>query len=262
MQEKINTELLNSENFNWPQRILETYEKTHKLGESGKREINTDIEVIKKFVVYPGVFAPDVFRNSTYFATLSWEVINELRQEGFDITSFAEMGCGSGLTSVYLALIDQKLSKIVAIDVNPNAVENTQENASLNNVSDRLEVIHSDCFLNVPKDLQLDLVAWWIPYNPVRAPASEVDEMLLKGGFDPQYKSLNDFFDQVDEYLSENGSILLGVGDNVVNNTLISQIISSRGWNVKTLKKFIIPLEVGTTEPLIKNKIIHLTRKQ
>jgi methylase of polypeptide subunit release factors len=261
MQEKINTELLNSENFNWPQRILETYEKTHKLGESGKREINTDIEVIKKFVVYPGVFAPDVFRNSAYFAVLSGEVIRELRQEGLVISTCCEMGCGTGLASVYWAITDREIEKIVAIDVNPASVENTEENALLNNISDKLLAAESDCFKSISEQ-SFDIVFWNIPFNPIHAPFSEVDEMLLMGGFDPQYKSLNDFFDQVDGYLSENGSILLGVGDNVVNNTLISQIISSHGWNVKTLKKFIIPLEVGTTEPLIKNKIIHLTRKQ
>lgn len=54
-----------------------------------------------------------------------------------------DIGCGSGVISLILAYSNTKLN-VDAIDIQPNAAEITKQNAKLNNLSDRINVICGD----------------------------------------------------------------------------------------------------------------------
>ncbi|PKK85984.1 MAG: hypothetical protein CVT48_03090 [Thermoplasmata archaeon HGW-Thermoplasmata-1] len=74
--------------------------------------------------------------------------------------SILEMGCGSGLVAVSLAM---RGAKVTAVDVNPRAVELTSGNARLNGISVR--TLLSNFFDNVEKE-PFDVVVFNPPYLP------------------------------------------------------------------------------------------------
>jgi len=239
----------------WSETIYKVYQKVQSQGESQPERRFQALGL--EFVIYKGVFAPDIFYNSIVFAEKAVEIVQSLQGGGMQIQKFLEMGCGAGPTAVNIK--NEFSFEVSAADINPQAVANTKENARLNKLE--IETYQSDCFDSIPLQ-SFDIMAWWIPYNPVDAPGTSVDPELIKGGYDPQYKSLDKFLSQAGNYLSENGLILLGIGANVVNNTLIKQLATKNGWEIleEPLAEFEIPLEIGTTEPLINTQIIGLRR--
>jgi release factor glutamine methyltransferase len=56
------------------------------------------------------------------------------------------MGAGSGVNAILAA---SRSSEVVAVDVNPFAIETARQNAQRNGVSARVEVVESDVFRNV-----------------------------------------------------------------------------------------------------------------
>ena len=71
-----------------------------------------------------------------------------------------DMGTGSGVNAILAA---SKATEVVAVDVNPRAVEAARRNAVRNGVADRVEVRHSDVFSAV--DGQFDLVIFDPPFR-------------------------------------------------------------------------------------------------
>jgi release factor glutamine methyltransferase len=57
-----------------------------------------------------------------------------------------DMGAGSGVNAILAA---SRSSEVVAVDVNPFAIETARQNAQRNGVSARVEVVESDVFRNV-----------------------------------------------------------------------------------------------------------------
>jgi len=71
-----------------------------------------------------------------------------------------EIGCGSGVVSIHCA---KNGCKVTAVDINPSAVECTEESAQLNDVD--IDVRESDLFQNVPE--RFDTIVFNLPYLPV-----------------------------------------------------------------------------------------------
>lgn len=71
-----------------------------------------------------------------------------------------EIGCGSGVVSIHCA---KNGCTVTAVDINPSAVECTEENARLNGVA--IDVRGSDLFQNVPE--RFDTIVFNLPYLPV-----------------------------------------------------------------------------------------------
>jgi release factor glutamine methyltransferase len=88
--------------------------------------------IVKKGVFHPGFFF------STRF------LLQALR--GYDLKnkSLLEMGCGSGLISVFAA---KNGADVTASDINPTAVSNAAENARLNGL--KIHTVQSDLFSNI-----------------------------------------------------------------------------------------------------------------
>ena len=89
--------------------------------------------------------------------------------------TFLEMGSGSGLVSVHAAKAG---ARVVAADINPNAVACTRRNASRNGV--RVEAIESDLFEKVPG--VFDVIAFNPPYLPQEATSTSWMERSWSGG--------------------------------------------------------------------------------
>lgn len=106
------------------------------------------------FVVLPDVFHPELFHSSRL-------IREELLRASLDSDSLVlDLGTGSG----YLALAAAaRGARVVATDVNPEAVRCTRINALLRCVEDRIEPREGDLFAACRGD-RFDLVLWNPPY--------------------------------------------------------------------------------------------------
>ncbi len=102
-------------------------------------------------LIYKDVFHPGFFYSTKY-------VINFLDGISLKNKSFLEVGCGSGLISIFAA---KKGAVVSAVDISPVAQKCTSENALKNNVS--VKVILSDMFESLP-DSVFDIVMITPPY--------------------------------------------------------------------------------------------------
>ena len=97
------------------------------------------------FIVKPGVLIP---RPETEILV---ENALELLKDRKETTKVLEIGTGSGIISVMLALLIENI-KIIAIDINEKAIELAKENAKKHGVEDKIEFRLSNLYENVNED--------------------------------------------------------------------------------------------------------------
>ena len=117
---------------------------------------------------------------------LGSSVLEEVREED----RVLDMGTGSGVNAVLAAT---KARAVVAVDVNPDAIEAARHNAELNGVS--VEVFESDVFEKVEGTFDL------IVFDPSLRAAADEDHRVLRA-----------FFEQVDSHLAPGGRLLIFFG--------------------------------------------------
>jgi len=113
-----------------------------------------------------------------------------------------DMGTGSGVCAILAAATS---SDVVAVDINPKAVQAATENAKRNGVAERITFRQSDVFDAV--DGTFDLVIFDPPFRwfPAR-------DMLEMSTADENYRALRRFMTEVKRYLRPGGRILLDFG--------------------------------------------------
>src|SRR5205823_13468373 len=99
--------------------------------------------------VGPTVFHPRYFLTSEFFAS----VIDRLDLNGKRV---ADVGTGSGVLA--LAAARAGAAAVTAIDINPNAVLTTRENARANGVEDRVCAVCSDLFGDLAPHERFDII--------------------------------------------------------------------------------------------------------
>lgn len=148
-----------------------------------------------------------------------------------------DMGTGSGVNAILAAT---RGADVLAVDINPHAVEAAQANVERNGVADRVTVRESDLFADV--EGRFDLVVFDPPFRWMKpqnwAEASITDE---------DYRSLTAFFAEVGDHLTEGGRVLVFFGSTadlgyleslVPANDLKAEVVASRelvkdGWPVE-----------------------------
>ncbi len=105
-------------------------------------------------LVLPGVLNPVVFRSGVLLAETVAEQIDRSELRVLD------MGCGSGVVSVLAARAG---ARVVAVDINPEAVRCTRANLEIHNLTDRAEVRQGDLF-DALREEAFDLVAFNPPF--------------------------------------------------------------------------------------------------
>jgi release factor glutamine methyltransferase len=155
----------------------------------------------RQFIVLPGVFSPKYFDSTRIFS------------EQFPFRpheDFLEVGCGTGVTSVLAAL--NGAQRILAVDINPVAVENTRINATLHGVGSVVESRVSDLFSAVPDSDQFDTIYWNTNFIYVE-PDYEYQSALERALYDPGYRYHDRFLAHAPRYLRSGGRLILGFGD-------------------------------------------------
>lgn len=98
--------------------------------------------------------------------------------------SICELGCGSGIIGISLALSSPQ-SEVFLADVNPVAVAAAQANAQRHKIQNRVKIVESNVFAKFPQGIKFD----WILFNPPYLPAGgDLDSLAVQeqteGGVD------------------------------------------------------------------------------
>lgn len=141
---------------------------------------------------------PDVMPITPLSEMLGQAVLDEVRPED----RVLDMGTGSGVDAILAA---SQSMDVVAVDVNPHAVETAAHNVRLNSVSDRVDVRLSDVFGAV--DGVFDLIIFNPPsrWFPAR-------DLLEVASTDEDYCALRSFVGNCDAFLSPGGRVLIFFG--------------------------------------------------
>jgi release factor glutamine methyltransferase len=135
-----------------------------------------------------------------------------------------DMGTGSGVNAILAA---SRSSDVVAVDVNPFAVECARENAGLNGVSARIEVLESDLFQAVEGTFDLIVIdppfRWFAPRD-----------LRERGTTDENYATLTAFFREVRTYLNDDGRILVFFGTSG-DSEYLHKLIGEAGFEAEKL---------------------------
>ncbi len=110
------------------------------------------------FLVLPQVLNPVVFRSGEFLAN----VVSEHLSAAPDASPHTlDMGCGSGVAGIFAA---RGGSRVVAVDINPEAVRCTRINLYLNRLEERVEVRLGDLFGALNPGERFDLVLFNPPF--------------------------------------------------------------------------------------------------
>jgi methylase of polypeptide subunit release factors len=149
-----------------------------------------------ELTVRPTVFHPRVFVASEFFAAF----IDRLDLVGKRVV---DVGTGTGILA--LAAARAGAASVVAIDINPNAVEAAAENAIANGFADRVTAVRSNLLSALPSRPEFDVVVSNPPFFP-GAPRDDADRARVAGR---DYEHICDLFDQVRERLAPGGCMYL-----------------------------------------------------
>jgi release factor glutamine methyltransferase len=113
-----------------------------------------------------------------------------------------DMGTGSGVNAILAA---SRGATVVAVDINPHAVEAARRNAQANGVADHVDVRLSDVFATV--DGRFDLIVFDPPFRWF-APRDLREAAIT----DDNYRAMTRFFRQARAHLTGRGRMLIFFG--------------------------------------------------
>jgi release factor glutamine methyltransferase len=145
-----------------------------------------------RFVVPPTVFHPAVFKTGPYFA----EFIAGLDLHGRQV---ADVGTGSGILA--LAAARAGASRVLALDINPNAARAAHDNARINGLADRVTGICSNLLSGLAARPLFDVIVSNPPYF-AGEPRDVADRAWHSG---PSHRDIIELFAQARQRLKPDG---------------------------------------------------------
>lgn len=175
------------------------------------------------FIVHRDVFSPKHFHGWATFTREFPDVTNQ---------RVLEIGCGTGVTSVYLAA--KGAAHVTAVDINPAAVSNTDENAKLNRVAN-IDVRLGDVFSSIDRKERFETIYWNLPFL-YQGPTYEYRSVLERGLFDPGYRFTERYLREARHFLTAGGRVLAGLGD-FASLPRFRRLASANGWSCRMLAR-------------------------
>jgi release factor glutamine methyltransferase len=174
-----------------------------------------------RIVVKPGVFHPGLF--------FSTKVMLGYIEENLKLQNktLLEPGAGSGLISIFAA---KKGAFVTATDVSLTAIKNIRENAHKNLVN--INVIHSDLFDNIDKDLHPDIIV----INPPYYPENPVTEGELAWYCGKNFEYFKNLFRELPQHIHSKTTVLIVLSQDCKINT-IKKIAELHGFKFKEVQR-------------------------
>ncbi len=176
------------------------------------------------FVGYPNVYSPVIFPGAKM-------------QTRIPITKgdhFLEIGSGTGVFSVLAALHGADF--VCAIDINPDAVANTIENAKLHGVYEKMRILEGDMFSALGENDLFDTIFFNIPFCHRNCKVDDLS-MLARSLYDPEHDLLHRYLKDGKKHLKSGGRLLLGYSTTHGDIELMYHWANKYNWNVNLLSK-------------------------
>lgn len=159
------------------------------------------------------------------------EALCEHVRHGRQPTRILDLGCGSGVIGLSLALSFPR-AKVVLVDRSPDACALTRENMLDWDLDDRCSVVQSDWWEGVERAMQFDLVVSNPPYvaqNDQVEPGVRMHEpaLALNGGIDG-CRDVRRILDGLEQHLVASGDAFFELGPN--HHTLLQPDLQTRDW--------------------------------
>lgn len=178
------------------------------------------------FDVYAEVYEPA--EDSFLFAE------NLPQQETFFVL---DMGTGCGILGVITA---KKARYVLAVDINPHAVQCAKHNAYLNKVNAKMAFLQSDLFSAIAPTAKFDLILFNAPY----VPSDEAETTFWLGrswaGGPTGRQVIDRFISQAPHHLERNGKILL-LQSTLSNVEETCRLLSEQELSTKTVAEKSLP---------------------
>jgi len=170
--------------------------------------------------VLPTVFHPKIFVTSGFFA----KFLQSLDMTG---KSVVEVGTGSGILSLSAAKAGAR--SVVALDINPAAVETARLNAAKNGFA-QVSALVSDLFSALPADRKFDVIIS-SPPSFSGEPRDDADRAWHAG---PGYRDILSLFDQAGRRLEPDGRMYLLLSSDT-NIALMQSLMRSAGFAARKI---------------------------
>lgn len=169
-------------------------------------------------------------------AEAGWSFLSPLTPH---LSTALDFGTGSGCIAIALA-VKSPTAKITALDLSPDALNLAQQNATKNNVTDRIEFVPGDGFAALPQGTQFDLIISNPPYIPTAEIATldpEVRDYDPRSALDGGPDGL-DFYHRLAAearpFLKPGGKIMLEFGEGQAG--AIQEIFEKQKWIVEAIR--------------------------
>jgi release factor glutamine methyltransferase len=153
-----------------------------------------------------------------FFGNFAFDVCENVYEPAEDSFLFAEnlriteeeraldVGTGTGILGIIAA---KTTREVVAVDINPHAVQCAKRNASANGVQDKMSFLRSDLFASLRETAKFDVILFNAPYLP--AEDSETEEWLGRAwaGGETGRTVIDRFIAEAPLHVERTGRILL-----------------------------------------------------
>lgn len=193
------------------------------LNESQNEKGSYTINILgKKFIVLPKVFSPKYFNDTGPFSE------HLPVKEGDEVL---EIGPGTGVISIMAAYKGAK--RVVAIDINPHAVENTKVNVIQHKMEGIIDMRLGDVYVPLRGGEKFDIIFWNTPFGLAdeNTKLSDLDRAVL----DPGYKGTERFIKEAKDYLKGNGKIYIGFSSTMGRLNLLEKFVRDAGFTLRTI---------------------------
>jgi release factor glutamine methyltransferase len=146
--------------------------------------------------------------------------------------SVLDMGTGSGIQAIAAAL-KPEVEYVLAVDINPEAIEATKERSKYTGVISKMSFLVSDLFTNI--DGRFD----WIIFNPPYLPREgDIEDPTWVGG-ENGGETIERFLEEAANHLAPDGSILMIVSSETRftqgNHSYVWKILEEKSLFFETL---------------------------
>lgn len=162
----------------------------------------------RTLVIPPGVFPPSG-------TMLGERVLAEVHETD----RVLDMGTGSGVHAILAA---SAAHDVVAVDINPAALDAARFNAILNGVQDRIQIFESDLFEHV--EGRFDLVVFDPPFRWF-APRDLLEAAMT----DENYRAMTAFFEQARDFLLQDARMIINFGSSG-DLAYLKSVIDAQGF--------------------------------
>jgi release factor glutamine methyltransferase len=181
-----------------------------------------------RLAIYPTVFHPKLFLTSEFFARF----LATIDLKGKHV---ADVGTGSGILALAAARAG---ATVVALDINPRAVNAAADNSRTNGLGNRVTAVRSDLMSALEPGFQFDVIISNPPFFSGE-PRDIADRAWVAG---PGYRDILSLFEQAYQRLKPSGTMyVLLSSDSDLH--LLGQLIAKAGFRARIATAFSIVIE-------------------